>query len=80
VPGLTLYGEDGSILAEQDSNADENPNLRIENIEITPGEELVVQVNPGAETLGTPDEWYMLKAFIASFEVSSYEDGGYSCP
>ena len=79
-PGLTVYGEDGSILAEQDSSADENPNLRIENIEITPGEELVVQVNPGAETLGTPDEWYMLKAYIASFEVSSYEDGGYSCP
>lgn len=79
-PSLIVYGEDGSILAEQDGNPDDSPNLRIENIQITPGEELVVQVNPGADTLGTPDEWYMLKAFIASFQVSSYEDGGYSCP
>ena len=79
-PSLTVYGEDGSILAEADADASSSPNLNIENIEIEPGEEIVVQVNPGAETAGTPDEWYRLKGFIASFQVSSYEDGGYACP
>ena len=79
-PRITVYGSDGAILGEAEADAEGSPNLTIENIEIAPGEEIFVQINPGAETAGSPDEWYRLKGFIASFPVSSYEDGGYSCP
>jgi hypothetical protein len=81
-PRVTVYGADGSILADQDADSDSgtDPNLTIENVEIEPGEEVIVQVNPGADTEGSPDEWFRLKGFIASFPVSSYEAGGYTCP
>ena len=75
-----VYGGDGAILAEADADPMGSPNLTIENIEIEPGEMISIQVNPGSETNGTPDEWYRLKTFIASFPVSSYADGGYTCP
>ncbi|MEC8193740.1 MAG: hypothetical protein VX944_03430 [Myxococcota bacterium] len=79
-PDLLVYGADGTIVGESAADPEGNPNLRIENIEIAPGETLTLQVNPGTETEASPDEWYRLKAFIASFPVSSYEDGGYACP
>ena len=56
------------------------PDVRIENIEITPGETVNIQVNPGADSTGAADEWYRMKVFIASFRVSGYDEGGYSCP
>ena len=79
-PSIMVYGGDGAILAEADADPMGSPNLTIENIEIEPGEMISIQVNPGSETNGTPDEWYRLKTFIASFPVSSYADGGYTCP
>ena len=39
-----------------------------------------IQVNPGSDSTGAADEWYRMKVFIASFEVLSYDEGGYSCP
>ena len=79
-PRLTLYGEDGAILAEAETSESATPNVRIENAQIMPGEQISIQVNPGVESEGAPDEWYRMKVFIASFEVLDYESGGYSCP
>ena len=79
-PRLTVYDQDGAVLGEAESSPDASPNVRIENIQIEPGEQISVQVNPGVDAMGAPDEWYRLKVFIASFPVSSFESGGYSCP
>jgi hypothetical protein len=79
-PSLTIYDASGAVLAEADTSADAAPNATIENIQIQPGEQISIQVNSGSESLGAPDEWYRMKVFIASFEVLSYEEGGYSCP
>jgi len=79
-PRVTVYDADGSVLAETETDPEAEPNVRIENIEIAPGETVNIQVNPGPDSAGAPDEWYRMKVFIASFEVLGYEDGGYACP
>jgi hypothetical protein len=79
-PSLTAIAADGTELATSEGDADDTPDNRLENVEITPGEPLYVSVTDGPDSAGTPDEWYMLKAYVASFSVTSYEDGGYSCP
>jgi hypothetical protein len=79
-PNLTAYSADGTELMSSAGDADDTPDNRLENVEITPGETVYVEVSAGAESAGTPDEWYMLKAYVASFSVTSYEEGGYSCP
>ena len=79
-PRITVYDSAGSVLGEAETDAGAEPNVRIENIEIAPGETINIQVNPGADSTGAADEWYRMKVFIASFVVSSYDDGGYSCP
>ena len=79
-PSITVTDSSGHILEHQSATPDAVPNLNIENIIITPGETLTIAVDPGADTMAGPDEWYTLGAYIASFPVSSYEDGGYNCP
>ena len=79
-PTIRVYDESGSILGESASNREEEPNVRIENIEIEPGEQLNIQVDAGPDSEGAPDEWYRMKVFIAGFRVKSYDDGGYVCP
>ena len=79
-PRVTVYDSAGSVLGEAETDPDAEPNVRIENIEITPGETVNIQVNPGADSTGAADEWYRMKVFIASFRVSGYDEGGYSCP
>ena len=79
-PSLTIFDASGAVLAEAETSADDAPNVSIENVQIVPGETISIQVNSGAESEGAPDEWYRMKVFIASFEVLSYTEGGYSCP
>ena len=79
-PRITVYDAAGSVLGEAETDPDNEPNVTIENIEITPGETVNIQVNPGADSIGAADEWYRMKVFIASFEVLTYDEGGYSCP
>ena len=45
-------------------------NVRIENIEIAPGETINIR-STLANNTGAADEWYRMKVFIASFVVSS---------
>ena len=78
--GNFLSDGDGESTEGVETDPDADPNLNIENVRITPGETLTLTVDPGEDTLAGPDEWYRLRAFIASFPVSAYEDGGYSCP
>jgi len=88
IPSVSITDADGSYLSDGEGastesvtgSPDADPNLTIENMRIRPGETLTITVDPGADTLAAPDEWYRLRAFIASFPVSAYEDGGYSCP
>ena len=87
-PSLSITDAEGNFLSDGVGDSTEavatdpeaDPNLNIENIRITPGETLTLTVDPGEDTLAGPDEWYRLRAFIASFPVSAYEDGGYACP
>jgi len=87
-PTLSITDTEGNFLSDGDEASTEavatdpegDPNLSIENIRITPGETLTLTVDPGEDSLAGPDEWYRLRAFIASFPISAYEDGGYSCP
>jgi|GEM_PF-1294425 len=79
-PRITVYDADGSVLGEAETDSGAEPNVSIENIEISPGETVNIQVNPGSDSTGAADEWYRMKVFIASFEVLSYDEGGYSCP
>jgi hypothetical protein len=88
LPTVSVTDAEGNFLNDRDEQSTENvasdpdadPNLRIENIRITPGETLTIAVDPGEDTMAAPDEWYRLRAFVASFSVRSYEDGGYDCP
>jgi len=77
-PDITVYAADGvTELGSAVGDLDGDPNLAIENIELTsPGETLYLQVDSGSDSAGTVDEWYILKAYVTSFEVT----GGYSCP
>jgi len=87
-PSITVTDAEGSLLSDGEgetietieANPDSDPNLNVENIIITPGETLTIAVDAGPDTLGGPDEWYKLRAFVASFPVSTYADGGYACP
>jgi len=79
-PTVRIYDSAGSTIGEAVSDGEGEPNVRIENIEIEPGEELTIQVDAGVDSEGAPDEWYRMKVFIAGFEVKSYENGGYVCP
>ncbi len=79
-PDLAVYDGAGTELGSNSGDMDDNPNNNIENIALVPGEPVYVSVTAGEDSLGSPDEWYMLKAYIASFSVTSYEEGGYSCP
>ena len=87
-PTITVTDSEGNLMSDSEdvavedipSDPDADPNFNVENIIIEPGETLTIAVDPGADTMAGPDEWYKLRAFIASFPVSSYEDGGYSCP
>jgi len=79
-PDLTVYDEAWTELGSNGGTVDDVPNNRIENIAVVPGEPIYIEVSAGLDSLGTLDEWYMLKAYVASFSVTSYEDGGYSCP
>jgi len=79
-PDITVYDQLGTELGSASGDAGQSPNTSIENIELVPGEAVYLEVDGGEDNLGTPDEWYMLKAYIASFSVLSYDEGGYSCP
>jgi hypothetical protein len=79
-PNISVVSLEGDVLAEAEGNMDANPNLRIENVELTPGESVYLHVDPGPDTMGLPNEWYRIKTYVASFPITSYEDGGYTCP
>ncbi|MGB0638310.1 MAG: hypothetical protein ACPGTU_03185 [Myxococcota bacterium] len=79
-PNISVVSSDGDILAEAEGDMSGEPNLRIENVELTPGESVYLHVDPGPDTLGLPNEWYRIKTYVATFPVTSYEDGGYTCP
>jgi len=87
-PTITVTDADGNLMSDRDevavedipSDPDADPNLKVENIIIDPGETLTIAVDPGPDAMAGPDEWYKLRAFIASFPVTPYEEGGYSCP
>jgi hypothetical protein len=87
-PSITVTDSEGNLFSDgegetietMEADPDGDPNFNIENIIITPGETLTIAVDPGPDTLAGPDEWYKLRAFIASFPVSTYDDGGYACP
>ena len=79
-PDLAAYSADGTELMTSAGDVDNTPDNRLENVALTPGEPVYVSVTAGPDSLGTPDEWYMIKAYVASFSVTSYEEGGYSCP
>jgi hypothetical protein len=79
-PDLAVYDASGVELASSAGSATASPNNNIENVPLTPGETVYVSVTAGEESAGTADEWYFLNTYIASFSVSSYEEGGYSCP
>jgi hypothetical protein len=79
-PTITVYDETGTELASSEGDPDEYPNNTIENVAITPGSPVYLAVTGDEETAGTPDEWYLIRTYVASFEVATYADGGYSCP
>ena len=79
LPSVELYTSAGALLATSDYAPGDNPNARIENIEVDAGV-YYLRVLPQTEVTGGPDHWYRFNLFGASFSVSSYEDGGYSCP
>jgi hypothetical protein len=79
-PDITVYDDAGNELGSGTGNASADPNNNIENIALDPGAAVYLAVTAGEDNAGSPDEWYMINTFIASFSVTSFEDGGYKCP
>jgi hypothetical protein len=78
-PSLELYDEGGALLSSVVGDGDAVPNASLENVAVGPGT-YYLRVVGAADTLGGPGDWYRFIAYVASFSVSSYAEGGYSCP
>ncbi len=78
-PVIEVYDGSGALVGTTTGSAGTSPNARLENLLL--GAEtfhLRVVAPEGTDTgLGA---WYRLYTYVASFSVSPYEEGGYSCP
>jgi hypothetical protein len=78
-PSIDLFDGVGELLASSEGDASASPNANIENHPVSEGPHFVRVRAPADATTG-PDQWWRMNLFAASFEVSTYADGGYSCP
>ena len=79
-PAIEIVDSDGStVLATEEGDPDASPNATIENVSLAAGSYYARVVGPKDAT-GGPDHWWRFILYVASFEVSSYESGGYTCP
>ena len=86
-PTIELYDSSGTLLLdENDEDAsvagdpDSKPNANIENAPATPGDTHYLRVVAPEDAEGSASEWWRINIYVASFAVSSYEEGGYACP
>jgi hypothetical protein len=78
-PDIEVYDADGGLLDSASGSAGGDPTANLENIEVGPGS-YYLRVVPPEDVDGGPGAWYRFNLYVASFSVSSYSDGGYSCP
>lgn len=78
-PGLELADLAGTVLDSGAGSSTSSPNARIENAVVEPGS-YYLRVVPPDDAVGGPGDWYRFSLYVASFNVASYEDGGYACP
>jgi len=78
-PSIDIINGVGEVLAAVEGDAAASPNANIENVLVGAGPHFVRVRAPEDATTG-PDQWWRFNLFAASFEVSSYAEGGYSCP
>ena len=78
-PSLEILDADGEILISAAGDPAQDPDTLIENHPLEPGDYFLrVSGDEGSE--GGPGSWYRFNLFSASFEVSSYAEGGFACP
>ena len=78
-PDIEVYDAGGTLLRGEEGSATSYPNANLENVLVSPGDAYVRVVAP-KDNAGGPGDWYRIRVYVGSFQVSSFEDGGYSCP
>jgi hypothetical protein len=78
-PDIGVYDADGHLLDSAEGDATSYPNANLENVLVSPGD-AYVRVAAPKDNAGGPGDWYRIRVYVASFLVSSFEDGGYYCP
>ena len=90
VPNFEVLNSDGELVQYDDGSgtlqdavytgaAGQDPDTIIENLELSVGS-YFLKVVDDAKSEGGPGSWYRFNLFLASFEVSAYASGGFSCP
>jgi hypothetical protein len=78
-PDIEVYDSERVLLDSAAGSAAGDPTANVENIEVGPGT-YYLRVVPPEDVDAGPGAWYRFNLYVASFSVSSYADGGYSCP
>lgn len=78
-PDIEVYDSGGELLASDLGSAAVVPNASVEDITMGGGDLYLRIVDPDGEYAGA-GAWYRLVVYTADFSVSSYAEGGYSCP
>jgi hypothetical protein len=78
-PDIGVYDAGAELLAWEEGSATSYPNANLENVPLAPGN-AYVRVAAPKDNAGGPGDWYRIRLYVASFKVSSFEDGGYYCP
>jgi hypothetical protein len=78
-PSLEIYDSAGELLGSGAGDASDWPTSRVENVAVSAGTYYLRVVEPEGTDAG-PGWWYRGSAYAASFEVSTWEEGGYTCP
>ena len=78
-PDIEVYDGGGELLDSAEGSATSYPNANLENVVVDPGDAYIRVVAP-KDNAGGPGAWYRIRVYVASFKVSSFEEGGYYCP
>lgn len=78
-PDLELYSADGALLGTAPGSASTYPTARLDDLFLgeDPAYIRVVDPDPAATGGGA---WYRMVVYTADFDITDYEEGGYSCP
>ncbi|MCB9780324.1 MAG: hypothetical protein H6742_17295 [Alphaproteobacteria bacterium] len=78
-PSVEVYDGGGSLVASGSGSASTQPNASVEDVTMGSGDYYVRIFDEAGEYTGG-GAYYRFVVYTADFDVSSYDDGGYSCP